>query len=95
MKTEIDGQWFEWDDEKNKKNIETHRISFETAAHAFFDEMKVIYYDALHSGKEDRDILLGKVMDVLFVVFTERNDAHRIISARLATAREKRIYYGD
>ena len=95
MRTEINGQWFEWDDAMNARNIESHHISFETAAHVFFDDMRVVYYDALHSGEEDRDIVLGKVMDVLFVVFTERGDSHRIISARLASAKERRIYYGN
>ena len=95
MKAEINGQWFEWDDAKNSRNIEIHKISFETAALVFFDDMKVVYYDAIHSGEEDRDVVIGKVREVLFVVFTERGDSHRIISARIASAKEKKIYYGN
>ena len=95
MKAEIDGLWFEWDEEKNKYNKRVHKISFETAARVFFDDMRITYYDSQHSGEEDRFIVLGKVNEVLFVVCTDRNDTHRIISARLATAKERQIYYGN
>lgn len=50
-------------------------------------------YDFEHSIDEDRYIALGKVGDVLFVVFTERKETIRLISARLATIAERRIYY--
>ena len=53
-----------------------------------------IMYDFEHSSdEEDRFVALGIVGDVLFVVFTERKDKIRLISARLATAKEKEIYY--
>ena len=41
---------------------------------------------------EDRYIAIGKVEDVLFVVFTERKENIRLISARLATEAERRLY---
>ena len=50
-------------------------------------------YDFEHSLEEDRYIALGKVGDILFVVFTERKEAIRLISARLATISERRLYY--
>lgn len=84
---------FEWDEEKNRKNIEKHSISFEHALHVFEDPMYLEMYDFEHSNDEDRYIAIGKVGNVLFVVFTERKDAIRIISARLATSVERRIYY--
>lgn len=43
--------------------------------------------------EEDRYIAIGCVGDVLFVVFTERKDNIRLISARLATESERRLYY--
>ncbi|MFR6477407.1 MAG: BrnT family toxin [Coprococcus sp.] len=46
-----------------------------------------------HSIEEDRYIAIGCVGDVLFVVFTERKDNIRLISARLATESERRLYY--
>ena len=50
-------------------------------------------YDFEHSTNEDRYIALGVVGDVLFVVYTERKEAIRLISARLATNAERRLYY--
>lgn len=50
-------------------------------------------FDFEHSVDEDRYIAIGKVGDVLFVVFTERKETIRLISARLATSAEKELYY--
>lgn len=83
---------FEWDEEKNTKNRIKHKISFETAAHVFDDPECIEMYDFEHSISEDRYIALGKVGEVLFVVYTERKDAVRLISARFATKAERRIY---
>ncbi len=84
---------FEWDENKNSINKEKHKVSFETAAHVFDDPYYIEMYDFEHSIDEDRFIALGMVGDVLFVVFTEKKDAVRLISARLATSIERRIYY--
>ncbi|MBQ7702856.1 MAG: BrnT family toxin [Firmicutes bacterium] len=89
--------FFEWDEEKNKRNINNHGIDFETAARVFYDEDRLEYYDAAHSVMEDRYITIGEIKDVLIVmvvVYTERTNAIRIISARKATGRERREYYG-
>jgi uncharacterized DUF497 family protein len=95
MKRTIDGTLVEWDDNKNHINIRKHGISFETAALVFADEERIEYYDKLHSQEKDRYIVLGHVNGVLFVVYTMREDATRLISARLATPKERRIYYGE
>ena len=50
-------------------------------------------YDFEHSVDEDRFIAIGRVGDIIFVVFTERRDKIRLISARLATDAERRLYY--
>lgn len=50
-------------------------------------------FDFEHSVDEDRYIAIGKVGDILFVVFTERKDTIRLISARLATNAERSLYY--
>ena len=63
---------FEWDEEKNLLNQEKHGIRFEDAAHVFEDEFYIELYDSEHSTDEDRFIGIGKVEEVLFVVFTER-----------------------
>ncbi len=83
---------FEWDEDKNKANIEKHRISFEYAALVFEDPHYLEMYDFEHSIDEDRYIAIGMVDALLFVVFTERKDNLRIISARLANAVERRLY---
>ena len=84
---------FEWDEEKNIINREKHKISFETAAYVFDDPYYIEMFDFEHSVDEDRYIAIGKVGDVLFVVFTERKDTIRLISARLATNAERSLYY--
>lgn len=83
---------FEWDVEKNWKNKAKHGISFEVAAHVFEDPYYIEMFDFEHSDEEERFIAIGKVGYVLFVVFTERKDRIRIISARIATASERRLY---
>lgn len=84
---------FEWDEEKNAINKQKHKISFETAAHVFDDPEYIEMYDFEHSVDEDRFIAIGMVGDIIFVVFTERRDNIRLISARLATDAERRLYY--
>ena len=84
---------FEWDDEKNTANVKKHGIDFEDAILVFNDENYIEFYDPAHSEEEDRYNIIGLVEDVLFVVYTERKQRIRIISARLATAMERRMYY--
>ena len=95
MKTEIAEVLVEWDENKNKINIQKHGISFETAALVFADEERIEYYDEIHSVNEDRYIVLGCVQGILYVVYTMRGEAARLISARMANAIERRIYYGE
>lgn len=95
MKTVIAETIVEWDENKNRANIQKHGISFETAALVFADEERIEYYDKLHSLEEDRFIVLGCVQGILYVVYTMRGDASRLISARMATPRERSIYYGE
>ncbi len=87
---------FEWDEEKEKKNIEKHGIDFETAARVFGDENRLEFYDEAHSESEDRYITIGLIDEVAYivmVVYTEREEAIRLISARKATKQEGRMYY--
>ena len=84
---------FEWDEEKAALNLRKHGISFEDAALVFNDEYRIEYYDAAHSTDEDRYNTIGKVGEILFVVYTERRAFTRIISARIATPAERRMYY--
>lgn len=76
-----------------KRKQQKHHISFETAAHVFENPYYIEMFDFEHSDDEDRYIAIGKVGDVLFVVFTERKETIRLISARLATSMERNLYY--
>jgi hypothetical protein len=84
---------FEWDEEKEKINIKKHKINFTLAKKIFNDVNRIEIYDKNHSINEDRYNTIGAVGEVLFVVYTERRDNIRIISARLANEKERRLYY--
>lgn len=88
---------FEWDENKSIENLRKHHISFETASYVFADPFRLERYDhsVNNNRNEDSYQTLGLVGNVLFVVYTERNKAKRIISARLANSEERRQYYGN
>jgi hypothetical protein len=85
---------FEWDAKKSASNLAKHRVSFEEAATVFGDPLGAIVADPRHSIGEVRFVLLGfsKVGRLLAVMFADRGERVRIISARLATRRERRNY---
>ena len=89
----VGGELFEWDDEKSKINFQKHGITFKTAAKVFGDENRIDEIDFLHSITEERRRVIGKVSKVIFVVYTVRTPAIRIISARVATEKEMMRYY--
>ena len=95
MKKKIYDYFVEWDDRKNEVNFGKHGISFETAAYVFNDADRIEYYDTAHNEFEDRYCTIGKVGDILFVVYAERGNVLRLISARRATIREEGLYYGN
>ena len=73
---------FEWDENKNRYNLEKHGVNFETAQYAFIDQRRVIAQDLAHSKIEKRYYVFGKVKGgVLTVRFTYRGDRIRIIGA--------------
>jgi len=84
---------FVWDSEKAKINKKKHKVSFETAAEIFLDEFLIENYDEFHSNYEERIKVIGKVENVLAVIYTERSDRYRIISARKADRYEVEEYY--
>ena len=86
---------FEWDEEKNRINKEKHDgIGFELAIRIFLDDQRLEFYDEAHSSVDEaRWNTIGMVGKVLFVVYTERSETIRIISARRATREEERKYY--
>ena len=85
----------EWDIRKAQLNVTKHGLSFDTASLVFADEHKVILYDFRHSLKEDRYIVIGLVHKLITVVYTEKHSSYRIISARAATSKERKLYYAE
>ena len=84
---------FEWDREKAKKNKIKHGISFKTATAVFDDPNRLDLPDDEHSFDESRRKVIGMVDDILFVIYTERYDRIRLISAREAEDDERSDYY--
>jgi len=89
---------FKWDINKEQQNLLKHGVTFEQASYVFSDPFALSKYDDNHSDKEERWILLGKSITetILVVVHTFRDNDDieyvRIISARKATKKEKKIY---
>ncbi|MGB8261547.1 MAG: BrnT family toxin [Terracidiphilus sp.] len=85
---------FEWDDEKAEVNLRKHGVSFPEGATVFEDPFLQIEADALHSVDEPRAFATGfsAASRVLLVVYTERRERIRLISARKATLVERRKY---
>lgn len=87
---------FEWDISKAKTNLRKHGISFEFATAAFRDPFALEWIDDRDHHDEIRTILLGFAQStMLVVVYTERNERIRLISARKALKNEKALYYRE
>ena len=82
-----------WDPEKTKTNFRKHRIRFSDADFVFYDPMALVIEEQLVDG-EHRFVSVGtdSIGRILVVVYSERNDSIRIISARKATPRERKVY---
>jgi uncharacterized DUF497 family protein len=86
----------EFDPRKEEQNWKAHKVHLATAALVFADPMRIERRDDSKGNMsgEERWQTLGMVGKVLFVVYTERGDKTRLISARPAKGPEKRSYYG-
>ncbi len=85
---------FEWDPSKASTNIEKHGISFKEAKTVFANPLAAIFDDEAYSEGEFREIIIGHSRQnrLLLVVFVERSQSIRIISARPATRKERNEY---
>jgi uncharacterized DUF497 family protein len=85
---------FEWDDAKAESNERRHGVSFAEAMTIFGDPLSLTGFDPGHSDEEDRYITMGTSAAgrLLIVSHTDRGDKVRLISARVATRRERRDY---
>jgi hypothetical protein len=87
---------FEWDPQKANRNIEKHGVSFEEAVTVFYDRLSATFDDPDHSMGEQRYVTVGRSSrDRLLVVsHTDRGEALRIVSARIATRQERKRHEG-
>ena len=88
------GYDFEWNADKGAANRRKHGVDFKEASTVFGDPRAVNMPDPMHSLEEERFTLLGlsRLGRILVVCYTERPPRTRIISARLATKKERRLY---
>jgi uncharacterized DUF497 family protein len=87
---------FSWDDRKARQNLKKHKVAFEEATTVFFDENAIEFFDPDHSAQEDRFLMLGIScrlrMLVVCYCFRREGGEIRIISARKATSKERKVY---
>lgn len=85
---------FDWNPAKARLNIWKHRVSFEEASTALLDPLSKTALDPDHSIEEHRFITFGMSARrrLLVVAYTEQGEMIRLISARLASKRERQIY---
>ncbi len=87
---------FEWDPKKAKSNLKKHGVSFDEAVTVFYDPLSATFDDPDHSGDEFRFVTIGfsSGSRLLFVSHSDRGEVLRIISARPATAHERKRHEG-
>jgi len=85
---------FEWDEKKAAANARKHGVSFTEAASVFGDKLAITFGDPDHSVQEHRFLTFGLSKDgrLLVVSHTGRSNRTRIISSRLMTRNERKIY---
>jgi uncharacterized protein len=88
------GYRFEWDWKKAEANARKHGVTFEEATTVFGDSLGLLMPDPDQSLDEERYLVLGisNRRRLLVVAFAERPPNTRLISARPATPRERRLY---
>ena len=85
---------FEWDPGKAQTNLSKHGVSFEEASTIFGDPLSKTIHDPDHSQEEARFITIGYSNNFrsVVVVHTDLKNTIRIISARVATRKERESY---
>ena len=83
---------FEWDRAKAESNRRKHKVTFDEAVSVFYDPLSATFPDPDSSRVEQRLITIGHSSQdrLLVVAHTEQGETIRIISARLATAHERK-----
>ena len=92
---------FEWDSNKNLRNIRKHRVSFEEAQEVFDDPLHIAVLDHRFSYFEERWVTIGRTEKRRLIVAAhlhfddEGEEVIRIISAREATSNERKQYENE
>jgi len=82
---------FEWNPIKARQNLRKHGVSFDQAVTAFYDPLSATFDDPYHSIDAQRCIAVGlSSKGLLVVAHVERGENTQIISARPATAHERK-----
>jgi uncharacterized DUF497 family protein len=93
---QVQDREFEWHEGKAARNAQDHGVTFEMARAAFRDAFAVEWRDDSQDAAEPRYSMLGTVDGrLLYVAYTERKGRVRVISARRATARERKRYHEE
>ena len=79
---------------KAETNLRKHGLSFREASTAFGDPLSITIADPDHSDDEQRFLLLGETFTgkLIVVAHVDRGETIRLISARVASGRERRVY---
>jgi len=89
-------QGFEWDEDKAEANWREHGVRFTDAVEVFNDQRRKVEPDYYESKDRWRTVGMTQRGHLLVVVYTYRgDDIIRIISARHAEPRERRLYHGN
>ena len=85
---------FSWDPKKAAANLKKHRVSFEEASTVFHDVLSITGSDPEHSAEEHRFVTFGSSNQgrLVVVAHADEGETIRMISARLVTMQERRIY---
>ena len=90
---------FEWNVAKAASNEKKHGVTFEEAKSVFYDDFAIQFFDDDNSELEDRFLILGlsNQSKILLICHCEQDSGNliRIISARKATAKERKLYKGE
>jgi len=83
---------FEWDEEKSKKNLKKHNVTFDEGKTIFNDPFAITIADPYHGEEHYIDIGLSIKEKLLVVWYVCRENNIRIIGCRKATVLERKIY---
>jgi hypothetical protein len=86
--------FFNWDEGNTYKSVKKHGVTNRESEEVFFNKPIFFFQDKKHSQTEKRFLALGKTNRgrLLALIFTLRNDALRVISARSMNKKERSIY---